>query len=79
MSEETVVLGGRYHLGRILGTGGMAEVFLAEDARLHRTVAVKVLRSDLARDANFQERFRREAHSAASLNHPSIVAVYDTG
>jgi serine/threonine-protein kinase len=57
----------------------MAEVFLAEDTRLHRTVAVKVLRSDLARDANFQERFRREAHSAASLNHPSIVAVYDTG
>ncbi|WP_422115639.1 Stk1 family PASTA domain-containing Ser/Thr kinase [Brachybacterium sp. UNK5269] len=79
MSEENVVLGGRYRLGRVLGTGGMAEVFLAEDTRLHRTVAVKVLRSDLARDANFQERFRREAHSAASLNHPSIVAVYDTG
>nr|WP_281067140.1 Stk1 family PASTA domain-containing Ser/Thr kinase [Brachybacterium fresconis] len=70
---------GRYTLGKILGTGGMAEVFLAEDTRLHRTVAVKVLRSDLARDANFQERFRREAHSAAALNHPSIVAVYDTG
>ncbi|ASK65449.1 serine/threonine protein kinase [Brachybacterium avium] len=79
MSEENVVLGGRYRLGRILGTGGMAEVFLAEDTRLHRTVAVKVLRSDLARDSSFQERFRREAHSAASLNHPSIVAVYDTG
>ncbi|MGP9681554.1 Stk1 family PASTA domain-containing Ser/Thr kinase [Brachybacterium sp. AOP3-A1-3] len=79
MSEEKVILGGRYTLGKILGTGGMAEVFLAEDSRLHRTVAVKVLRSDLARDANFQERFRREAHSAASLNHPSIVAVYDTG
>ncbi|WP_341856602.1 hypothetical protein [Brachybacterium sp. GPGPB12] len=79
MSGETVILGGRYRLGRILGTGGMAEVFLAEDTRLHRTVAVKVSRSDLARDANFQERFRREAHSAASLNHPSIVAVYDTG
>nr|WP_281065032.1 Stk1 family PASTA domain-containing Ser/Thr kinase [Brachybacterium sacelli] len=72
-------MGGRYTLGKILGTGGMAEVFLAEDTRLHRTVAVKVLRSDLARDANFQERFRREAHSAAALNHPSIVAVYDTG
>ncbi|HEX7349417.1 Stk1 family PASTA domain-containing Ser/Thr kinase [Brachybacterium sp.] len=79
MSENSVVLGGRYRLGRILGTGGMAEVFLAEDTRLHRTVAVKVLRSDLARDSSFQERFRREAHSAASLNHPSIVAVYDTG
>ena len=79
MSGENVVLGGRYALGRVLGNGGMAEVFLAEDTRLHRTVAVKVLRSDLARDASFQERFRREAQSAASLNHPSIVAVYDTG
>ncbi|MCT1775821.1 Stk1 family PASTA domain-containing Ser/Thr kinase [Brachybacterium sp. p3-SID957] len=74
-----MVLGGRYTLGRVLGHGGMAEVFLAEDTRLHRTVAVKVLRSDLARDDSFQERFRREAQSAASLNHPSIVAVYDTG
>lgn len=79
MSGENVVLGGRYTLGRVLGNGGMAEVFLAEDTRLHRTVAVKVLRSDLARDDSFQERFRREAQSAASLNHPSIVAVYDTG
>ena len=79
MSEENVVLGGRYSLGRVLGQGGMAEVFLAEDVRLHRTVAVKVLRSDLARDSDFQERFRREAQSAAALNHPSIVAVYDTG
>ncbi|MGY5765469.1 Stk1 family PASTA domain-containing Ser/Thr kinase [Brachybacterium sp. DNPG3] len=79
MSEENVVLGGRYSLGRILGHGGMAEVYLAQDRRLHRTVAVKVLRSDLARDDNFQERFRREAQSAAALNHPSIVAVYDTG
>src|SRR5699024_8271405 len=57
----------------------MAEVILAEDTRLHRTVAVKVLRSDLARDSSFEERFRREAHSAAALNHPSIVAGYDTG
>src|SRR5699024_6702620 len=79
VSEENVVLGGRYTLGRVLGQGGMAEVFLAEDVRLHRTVAVKVLRSDLARDSDFQERFRREAQSAAALNHPSIVAVYDTG
>ena len=76
MSGDNVVLGGRYTLGRVLGHGGMAEVFLAEDTRLHRTVAVKVLRSDLARDDSFQERFRREAQSAASLNHPSIVAVY---
>ena len=74
-----MVLGGRYALGRVLGHGGMAEVYLADDTRLHRTVAVKILRSDLARDANFQERFRREAQSAAALNHPAIVAVYDTG
>lgn len=79
MSEEKLVLGGRYALGEVIGHGGMAEVHLAEDTRLHRTVAVKILRSDLARDDDFQERFRREAQSAASLNHPAIVAVYDTG
>ncbi len=79
MSDEPVVLGGRYTLGHVIGRGGMAEVYLATDTRLHRTVAVKVLRSDLARDDSFQERFRREAQSAAGLNHPAIVAVYDTG
>jgi len=57
----------------------MAEVHLGRDSRLGRTVAVKMLRPDLARDPSFQARFRREAHSAASLNHPAIVAVYDTG
>jgi serine/threonine-protein kinase len=57
----------------------MAEVHLGQDRRLGRTVAVKLLRSDFARDPSFQARFRREAHSAASLNHPAIVAVYDTG
>jgi serine/threonine protein kinase len=57
----------------------MAEVFRARDVRLNRIVGVKTLRSDLARDQVFQARFRREAQSAASLNHPSIVAVYDTG
>jgi len=57
----------------------MAEVFRARDIRLDRIVAIKTLRPDLARDATFQARFRREAQSAASLNHPSIVAVYDTG
>nr|WP_255719987.1 Stk1 family PASTA domain-containing Ser/Thr kinase [Brachybacterium sp. ACRRE] len=72
-------MSGRYALGKALGHGGMADVHLAEDRRLHRTVAVKILRTDLARDTNFQERFRREAQSAAGLNHPSIVAVYDTG
>ncbi|MFI0925991.1 Stk1 family PASTA domain-containing Ser/Thr kinase [Streptomyces sp. NPDC021012] len=77
--EEPRRLGGRYELGPVLGRGGMAEVYLAQDTRLGRTVAVKTLRADLARDPSFQARFRREAQSAASLNHPAIVAVYDTG
>jgi eukaryotic-like serine/threonine-protein kinase len=57
----------------------MAEVYRARDLRLDRIVAIKTLRSDLARDPTFQARFRREAQSAASLNHPSVIAVYDTG
>jgi eukaryotic-like serine/threonine-protein kinase len=72
-------LSDRYELGEILGFGGMSEVHLARDVRLHRDVAVKVLRADLARDPSFYLRFRREAQNAAALNHPSIVAVYDTG
>jgi beta-lactam-binding protein with PASTA domain/predicted Ser/Thr protein kinase len=73
------VLGERYEIGGVLGRGGMAEVHRGRDLRLGREVAVKVLRSDLARDPSFQVRFRREAQAAASLNHPAIVAVYDTG
>ena len=73
------LLGGRYELEGVVGRGGMAEVYRARDIRLDRIVAVKTLREDLARDQTFQARFRREAQSAASLNHPSIVAVYDTG
>jgi serine/threonine-protein kinase len=72
-------LGGRYRLGAVIGQGGMAEVHRGRDVRLGRDVAIKLLRSDLARDPSFQGRFRREAQAAASLNHPSIVAVYDTG
>ncbi len=72
-------LSDRYELGDILGFGGMSEVHLARDLRLHRDVAVKVLRADLARDPSFYLRFRREAQNAAALNHPAIVAVYDTG
>jgi beta-lactam-binding protein with PASTA domain/tRNA A-37 threonylcarbamoyl transferase component Bud32 len=73
------LLGGRYEIGDLLGRGGMAEVHIGRDSRLGRSVAVKMLRPDLARDPSFQARFRREAHSAASLNHPAVVAVYDTG
>ncbi|GFG73750.1 Stk1 family PASTA domain-containing Ser/Thr kinase [Mycobacterium botniense] len=72
-------LSDRYELGEILGFGGMSEVHLARDVRLHRDVAIKVLRADLARDPSFYLRFRREAQNAAALNHPAIVAVYDTG
>lgn len=72
-------LSDRYELGEILGFGGMSEVHLAQDLRLHRDVAVKILRADLARDPSFYLRFRREAQNAAALNHPAIVAVYDTG
>jgi eukaryotic-like serine/threonine-protein kinase len=72
-------LSDRYQLGEIIGFGGMSEVHRARDLRLHRDVAVKVLRADLARDPSFYLRFRREAQNAAALNHPAIVAVYDTG
>ncbi|GAA4383669.1 Stk1 family PASTA domain-containing Ser/Thr kinase [Tsukamurella soli] len=69
----------RYELGDTLGFGGMSEVHLARDTRLSRDVAIKILRADLARDPSFYLRFRREAQNAASLNHPTIVQVYDTG
>ena len=73
------LLGDRYKLGEMIGTGGMADVYIADDERLSRKVAVKVLRSDLARDPSFVARFRKEAFAAAGLNHPGIVAVYDSG
>ena len=78
-NQQPILVGGRYELGELLGRGGMAEVRKGTDTRLGRVVAVKRLRTDLASDATFQARFRREAQSAASLNHPAIVAVYDTG
>jgi len=77
--HPATLLGGRYELRRPLGTGGMAEVHLAHDLLLDRGVAVKTLRGDLAHDPTLQQRFRREAQSTASLNHPAIAAVYDTG
>jgi serine/threonine protein kinase/beta-lactam-binding protein with PASTA domain len=79
VDSTTRLLGGRYQVGELIGRGGMAEVHAGHDTRLGRTVAIKVLRADLARDPSFLARFRREAPSAAGLNHPSIVAVYDSG
>ena len=79
MAGDQMVIGGRYELQDLLGRGGMAEVRRAVDTRLGRPVAIKQLRADLATDPTFQARFRREAQSAAGLNHPNIVAVYDTG
>ena len=77
--EPGELIGGRYELGRQLGAGGMARVYLGHDRLLDREVAVKVLAEPYASDPNFVERFRREASAAAGLNHPNIVAVYDRG
>ena len=73
------LLGGRYEVAELIGRGGMAEVHLGHDTRLDRPVALKLLRADLARDSNFLTRFRREAQAAGGLNHPSIVAIFDSG
>ncbi len=79
MSSNMPVVNDRYRVERSVGRGGMAEVFLAHDLLLDRPVALKVLFPEYANDANFVERFRREAQSAAGLTHPNIVAVYDWG
>ncbi|MGC5629795.1 Stk1 family PASTA domain-containing Ser/Thr kinase [Georgenia sp. Z1344] len=78
-TDGPLVLADRYELGGLIGRGGMAEVHVGRDTRLSRTVAIKMLRADLARDPSFLARFRREAQSSAGLNHPAIVSVYDTG
>ncbi|MCI9889972.1 Stk1 family PASTA domain-containing Ser/Thr kinase [Micrococcales bacterium 31B] len=79
MTSRPQLLGDRYEVGGLLGHGGMAEVYLGKDRRLGRSVAIKVLKQELARDETFLARFQQEAQSAAGLNHPSIVSVYDTG
>ncbi|MCC7372549.1 MAG: protein kinase [Chloroflexi bacterium] len=79
MTVGARVLGGRYRLGGVLGQGGMAVVYRAEDTMLGRTVAVKVLREQLGAEHEFLERFNREARAAARLNHPNIILVYDVG
>jgi eukaryotic-like serine/threonine-protein kinase len=78
-SMDRNVLGDRYMLAEVLGDGGMARVYLARDGVLGRDVALKVLRERYADDESFVERFRREAINAASLNHPSVVQLYDQG
>lgn len=78
MSHQRVI-NERYEVGELIGRGGMADVYLGRDGRLGRAVAIKMMRPDLARDPQFQTRFQREAHASAALNHPNIVAVFDTG
>src|ERR1700727_2676857 len=72
-------LSARYELGDILGFGGISEVHLARDVRLHRDARGMGVPVDLPRDPSFSLRVRRESQNAAPLNHPAIVAVYDTG
>ena len=79
MADLGTVLGGRYRLVELLGQGGMATIYRARDSQLERDVAVKVLRPEYGNDPDFFARFRQEAQSAASLNHPGVVAVYDYG
>ena len=79
MSEEPRVLGGRYRVESLLGQGGMAQVFRGTDTVLGRAVAIKVLAPQYAKDQSFVDRVRREAQSAARLNQPNVVGVFDTG
>jgi serine/threonine-protein kinase len=79
LADIGAVLGGRYRLVELLGQGGMATIYRARDAQLERDVAVKILRPEYGADPDFNERFRHEAQSAASLNHPNVVGVYDYG
>jgi serine/threonine-protein kinase len=79
MSESKRLIAGRYELGELIGRGGMAEVHSGIDTRLGRTVAIKLLKSDLAADSTFEIRFRQEAQASARMAHPTIVRVYDAG
>src|SRR3954468_3856902 len=76
---EGTIVDGRYRVQRRIGSGGMADVYLADDSQLGREVALKVLHRRFARDKEFVERFRREASAAAGLQHPNVVSVYDRG
>src|SRR4051795_5456974 len=76
---DGAVVDGRYTIVRRLGSGGMADVYCAQDSQLGRQVALKILHRRFARDREFVERFRREASSAAGLQHPNVVGVFDRG
>lgn len=79
MTENERLIAGRYRIGQLVGRGGMAEVYEGYDTRLGRTVAIKLLKSDLANDASFEAKFRQEAQASARMAHPTIVRVYDAG
>ena len=79
MNDSKRIIAGRYELGELIGRGGMAEVHSGVDTRLGRTVAIKLLKSDLAADSSFEIRFRQEAQASARMAHPTIVRVYDAG
>ena len=79
MSDTPRLIAGRYELGNLIGRGGMADVYEGVDTRLGRTVAIKLLKSDLANDPTFEARFRQEAQASARMAHPTIVRVYDAG
>ena len=79
MTESSKIIAGRYELGELIGRGGMAEVYSGVDTRLGRTVAIKLLKADLAADSSFEIRFRQEAQASARMAHPTIVRVYDAG
>ena len=79
MSSNQRVIAGRYEVGNLIGRGGMADVYEGVDTRLGRTVAIKLLKADLANDPNFEARFRQEAQASARMAHPTIVRVYDAG
>ena len=79
MTENQRMIAGRYQLGNLIGRGGMADVYQGIDTRLGRVVAIKLLKSDLANDPNFEQRFRQEAQASARMAHPTIVRIYDAG
>ena len=76
MTENQRIIAGRYTLGNLIGRGGMADVYEGVDTRLGRTVAIKMLKSDLANDPAFEARFRQEAQASARMAHPTICLLY---